>query len=262
MLNRVVPDSMEELVVFAKAPQGRPTEFLKKYLLFFKTTTQLVSNSSAAWGMMGYCYVFLGDLTRAEKHYRKAVKIEPGFFWFHYNLGVIYYNQGRFDEATRWLQKAINCRAEDALIFINSSKIYHELNRHASDTGYETESGMVGGYQEAHDMLAKAYFNQKKYNETIIVLENAARLQLISQAVLYYYSGLVAIELNDFDRAAGLFQRCLKEDPNRLGAYYYLGVSLQKMGASQLVSQRGWDRLPKAEGFEALGNKDPIVRIF
>jgi tetratricopeptide (TPR) repeat protein len=157
---------------------------------------------------------------------------------------------------------ALSCKVEDALIFMNVSKIYRALNRHASDLGYDTEDGLFDGFREAHEMLAKAYYHLKRYKEALVVLENASRLHFHDENMLYYYKGLVAVALEDYEHAAGFFQMTLKAKPGDPGAYYFLGLCLEKMGFKDAADALGWRYLPQGGGFETLGKQQDHVRIF
>ena len=153
MLNRVVPASVEDLALFFLNPDKASPPNWDKYILYFRTAAKVMPGFSAPNAMMGYCYFYKGDLAKAAGYYRLARAQTPTFFWFHYNLGVIYYRQGRYEEAAAVLKKAVSCRPEDAIVFINVSKIYRDLNRAATDAGYDPEEGLVEGYRNAQQMI-------------------------------------------------------------------------------------------------------------
>ena len=262
-LNRVVPASVEDLAAFALDPrQENAGTILPKYVLYFKTMSNTVKKSSTAYAMLGYCHYHLGDQNKAAQFYRKAIDINPTFFWFHYNLGLIYFQQGQYAKAQDALQKAAQCRMEDALIFINISKFYKEMNRALSNLDYDTQASLADGYRAVHEVLAKSYYRSKKYHESFVILENSARLGLHTQDVLYYYSGLTALGMKDYEHAAALFQRSIKANPADRDAYYYLGLCLDKMGMKEQADRTGWQSLPVGRDFESFGRKEYDVRIF
>jgi tetratricopeptide (TPR) repeat protein len=261
-LNRVVPASITELAQYVLDPKPEKKDVLVKYLPYFKTMSVTVKKSSTAFSMLGYTYSMLGDQNKAEKSYLKAISIHPSFFWFYYSLGVIYFNEGRYDKAVDTLQKAAACRMEDALIFINVSKFYKDMNEELSELGYDPQDGLMDGYRRTHELLAKSYYRLQKYKEAFIILENSARLGLHPQSTLYYYSGLAALGMKDYERAAALFQQATKIDPQDRHAYYYLGMCLEKMGYMREADQVGWKNLPPGKAFDSFGKEHYEVQIF
>lgn len=163
MLNRVVPASSEDIVLFALDPDGQKPPDWELYKLYFRTVAKVMPGFSAPNGMLGYCHFYTGDLNKAASYYRKAAKQNPGFFWFHYNLGVIYFRQAKYKEAVDAFNKALNCRPEDAIIFINLSKIFRDLNRFATDAGYDPQQGLMEGYYNAKQMILACQYNIQKF---------------------------------------------------------------------------------------------------
>ena len=261
-LNRVVPASMEDLVAFDRNPHGPTTIALENYILYFKTAASVLTSSSAAHAMLGYAYYYSGDFKRAAVFYRKAIKLTPEFFWFQHDLGAIYLKQGRYKEAAEVLEKALACRPEDALIFLNVSKIYRELNRYASDFGYDTEKGLLDGYRNAHEMLMICYVHLKKYRQCLFLIENSSRLHLHPEEVLHYYSGLIAYELKEYQQAAAFFQLSIKENPTSRKAYYYLALTLKALGDDKPAQAIGPQNLVGLDGFGDLEKNTYDVHIF
>ena len=153
LINRVVPASTEDLVLFSLNPASKDPAILDKYLLYFKTTVKVLDKSAAAHGLLAYCEYYRGNKNKAIGEFRKAIAINPEFFWFQYDLGVIYFLQGDFKNAQEVLGKAVNSRPEGTFIFINVSRIYKDLNNYAAEAGYNTEDSLRDGYHNAREML-------------------------------------------------------------------------------------------------------------
>jgi molecular chaperone DnaK len=59
------------------------------------------------------CYKHLGAIERAEKHYREAVRVEPGQPIPRFNLSLVLHDQGRVDEAILLMDEAVRlCPSE------------------------------------------------------------------------------------------------------------------------------------------------------
>lgn len=158
MLNRVVPASMEDIVLFSLDP-SHPEPNWEKYLGYFKTASKILPQLGAARGMMGYCYYHMGNLPEAARQYERAVNLNPQFFWWHYNLGIIYAQQGKYAEAESAMKKAFECSPSDSIMYINSAKIYRELNKHADELKYNTEEGLRKGYRSVSQILVMFRFH-------------------------------------------------------------------------------------------------------
>ena len=60
-----------------------------------------------AAGVLGYCYHSLNDDANAIKFFKIAIQNYPDYFWNYYDLGLIYINEARYEEASDILQKAL-----------------------------------------------------------------------------------------------------------------------------------------------------------
>src|SRR5258708_6545940 len=54
---------------------------------------------SEGYAMLGFCYERLGQESQAIVSYKQAIAFNPEYFWPYYNLGVIFYDQGRYSQA-------------------------------------------------------------------------------------------------------------------------------------------------------------------
>ena len=81
-----------------------------------------------AYSLLGFCHYQLGNFEKAKSYYKAAVQMQPAFFWSNYNLGLIYFREGKYDRAIEWLQKALSSNLNATLEFIQSSaQIYMPL---------------------------------------------------------------------------------------------------------------------------------------
>jgi len=65
----------------------------------------------------------------AEKHYRKAIEINPGSKSTHYNLGKMYQQQGRQEEAEKHYQEALRWKPDDPDVHGNLGLLYNEQGK-------------------------------------------------------------------------------------------------------------------------------------
>ena len=95
---------------------------LRKFEVYFKMLIQQQPNRADAYGILGFFSYHLGKHGQAISSYKKAISINPDFFWYHYNLGVIYFRKGDYENAIEFLEKSIKTSPEKSLMFIFASK--------------------------------------------------------------------------------------------------------------------------------------------
>jgi len=60
-------------------------------------------------------YEQLGQLARAETHYRRAIRLNPRFAVPYFGLGDLSLRQGKAAEAVQWYRRGLRCDPEDTL---------------------------------------------------------------------------------------------------------------------------------------------------
>jgi Flp pilus assembly protein TadD len=67
----------------------------------------LDSNSVAVWVDRGACRHALGDMRGAESDFRRALALAPSHATAHFNLGIVFFSQGRIDSARTYFNYVI-----------------------------------------------------------------------------------------------------------------------------------------------------------
>jgi len=76
--------------------------------------TDISSLKAWAYFQIGYCYVELGNYTKAIETYKQAIRIEPDDAIALCNLGVAYYNLGLYKDAIEDFKQAIYIDPDNA----------------------------------------------------------------------------------------------------------------------------------------------------
>ena len=194
----------------------------------------------------------------AEKAYEKLRQLEPGIAEVHANLGAIYFQEKKFEQAVPALRQALklkpNLTKADILLAVSLS----ELGRYA-----DALSGLEKGFRRSTDpatkrmcglQLERAYTGLRRAREAVDlaleltrlypddpeVLYQAGRLcgnyaYLAMQRLLevapnsvwrYQASGELFESQGHYDLAIAQYRRVLSLDPNRPGIHYRLGRAL------------------------------------
>ncbi len=234
-LNSIRPSSFNYLFDVTEHPEKIDRKQLWEYVYYYKKLVDFLPNLADAYGMLGFCYYHLGKTNKAIDNYKKAVLLAPQFFWFRYNLGVIYYRKQDYVKAAKCFKAAIALDLEESIVFISMSKMYKPmLWSGAVNTREKLMSRMREGYLNVCFLLVLSSNALKQYDDVYRYAKKAIKEDLGAQASFYYYAGVGAFYVGGFDRAVKLLRKSIKLSPNYADAYYYLGLSLKKSGYDSL----------------------------
>ncbi len=96
---------------------------LEEALLFYKKATELNPFYDRAYFFLASGYDELGETEKAIAHYKDLLNLVPDDFWGLTNLGSIYENQGRLDEAYTLFYKAYQVDSYHATALFNMGVI-------------------------------------------------------------------------------------------------------------------------------------------
>ncbi len=147
-LNYFIP-SETDLRDFVFHPELMSTERIKDVLVYYDAGCQFLSRDPevpAPCGTAAYAYYYLGKKEKAVNYYLNAIKRCPGFFWFYFNLGVIYYNDEQYKKAMDYFALALSVSQEQSLRFLLVTKTYRDLSKmlglFPQDFGHGLEEGL------------------------------------------------------------------------------------------------------------------------
>jgi tetratricopeptide (TPR) repeat protein len=175
--------------------------------------------------MLGVITHSRGDFAEAERHFERAVQLNPNYTEALLNLMVTYNDLGKYEEARQ---------------------IYGQMRSRSEDHGRELDPFAKGKIANMHAELSQAYQDLGMVPEAIRELEQATLLcptfadLLTRLGVLYRDSG-------DVSRAKEKFTAAKTANPRYVQARLLLGVLLLSDGANEAsVSE-----------FEAVLSQDP-----
>ncbi|MGO8736342.1 MAG: tetratricopeptide repeat protein [Terriglobia bacterium] len=94
------------------------TQDEQKAVETYQKVLQLVPNDPGLHNNLGGVYAEMGKIDDAQKEFQKAADINPpGASTYYYNLGVVMVNQGKMDEAAVALKKATDLNPTNANAF-------------------------------------------------------------------------------------------------------------------------------------------------
>jgi tetratricopeptide (TPR) repeat protein len=137
-----------------------------------------------------------GDLKEARRNIEIAVNLDPYYFDYIWNLGILLEKMGEFDKAISAYQKAITIEP-------NNYKPYRALGAH--------------------------YNNVAQYHEAIKYFENAVRL-LPNDGLSYYGLAFAQTKIGDLEQGFINIQRAVKLDSQAVDYICLLGEYYSKKG--------------------------------
>jgi len=155
-LNKIMPRNFMILIHMIKTPPHEAKKILlDPYILFYRMVAKYFPERGDAHGMLGFCYFHANDIEKAKEAYETASHLAPEMFWYHYNLGLIYFQNQQYDQAGRTLQKALAVDPKESLKYIQSSNIiYRSISMSAPDFAARNERRLNAATTQSRQILA------------------------------------------------------------------------------------------------------------
>ena len=128
--------------------------------------------------------------------YQRALQLRPGFAEVHNNLGNVFMDQGKPDEAATCYQRALQLKP---------------------------------GYADAHNNLGNVFKDRGKPDEAAECYQRALQLKP-DYALAHYNLGVVWQDRSNLDEAVACYRQALKADPGYAEAHNNLGNALKDQG--------------------------------
>jgi type IV pilus assembly protein PilF len=155
----------------------------------------------------GNCWGRLGNLKEAERHYRKALEVQPDADEICTNLGALYLQDNRIQEAERHFNDALasNPKSHQALCGLGSCALA-EGNKFAAHAWFARSLQIELKNPTAIFHLVKCAYEIKNYGVAAKILEEYIQVAPINIHLLYSLAGLQF----HLGRASDARQTCLR----------------------------------------------------
>ena len=225
---------------------------------FFCASAQSSDDSIQLYSEQGQQALAAGRYPEAEQAFEKLRTLEPGVAEIHANLGLIYFEERKYDQAVRALRQALKLKPTlqkpDSLLAISLSELgrYREalpglekcFHRSADAEikrmcGLELQRSYAGLHRDSNAVELAIELNRLYPNDPEILYQtgkiygNAAFVTMEKLAQLApssVWRHLAAAEAHEsqgsFDEAIAEYHEVLKLEPQRPGVHYRIGRSL------------------------------------
>jgi len=96
---------------------------VRYYADYYENLLQVFPTMIDAYGILGYCYHYLGDDLKAKEFFKKAVEGGSNYFWFTYDLAVLYIIDRDYHAGMELLRKALQIDPQVSLKSLTSQTI-------------------------------------------------------------------------------------------------------------------------------------------
>jgi tetratricopeptide (TPR) repeat protein len=161
-----------------------------------------------------------GKMEEAEKHYKKAIEINPKFEDSHYNYAILLNELNRKTEAEEQYKKAIELNPKYAGAYNNYAFLLKELNRKTeAEEQYKKAIEINPKYAEAYNNYANLLIELNRKTEAEEYYKKAIKINPKYEGAHYNYANLL-IELNRKTEAEEYYKKAIKINPKFAEAHY------------------------------------------
>ena len=188
------------------------------------------SSESSALFCMAHMFRDLGDNNAAEKHYRRALRIDPEYVDALFNLGNTLRARGDFEAAVEHYKKAIESDPNYSKAYLNLGyTLESQGDFDAAIEQYRRAIEAEPRYVAAYVNLGKVLMDQGNLTAAVDSCKKAIELDPES-APAYHHLGIVLTTQGDFTAAIKQYKEAIRLDPNFVEAYVDLGHNFQSQG--------------------------------
>ncbi|MFH0796789.1 MAG: tetratricopeptide repeat protein, partial [Candidatus Omnitrophota bacterium] len=140
----------------------------KDPILFYQAVLKYNPNSFRAWNELGVLYLNADRLEEASYHFEKAVALNTEFDQAYDNLGTAYDKSGKPEEAIKAHKKALEINPDNPKIYNNLGNAYNNLNRlDEALEMYRKALRLNPAYKAVYNNVGVVYYKKGMLNEAI-----------------------------------------------------------------------------------------------
>ena len=167
-----------------------------------------------------------GRLSQAETCYQNLLAQDPAHAGTLHLLGVVAYQQARYERALDCITKAIQRDATNPLYFYNQGLVHQQLNQlREAERAYRQALSLKGDYVEALGNLGNVLREQGELDAACATYRQVLTMNP-GHPEGYNNLGVVLKEQGKRDEARDAYQRAVALNPENAEAHYNLGVIL------------------------------------
>jgi tetratricopeptide (TPR) repeat protein len=196
----------------------------------YEHTLRITRNNYLIHYNLGNIFYAQGKLDQAIPHFRASLRIKPTYVKPYNNLGLALFDQGKVDQAISFYNEAIKIQPDYATAHNNLGVALASRGNVEQAISHYTEALRIQpDYAKCHYNLGLALYAQGKVDAAISHYNESLRLQP-DFAKAHYNLGLALHAQGKADAAISHFSESLRLKPGFAKAHNNLGVALASQG--------------------------------
>jgi serine/threonine protein kinase/tetratricopeptide (TPR) repeat protein len=224
----------------------RATGDYREALGIFHTALTIDRDNADAFRELAGVYEAMGDDSTAERTYKRAIELTPGFWAGYYNLGVFYASRGRYRESIGEFTTVISLRPYCAKAYSNLGGVYFYLEDWKQARNLLEKSIQIEPTLQGLNNLGTVAFYFKDYTTAAHAYEQALQMGQHGYEVwgnlasAYYWAGERDKARTSYQQAIDETERLVRinpQDPQLLKdlAGYYAMLKREKEARQYLL---------------------------
>jgi len=232
-LNQMMPASFSCLNNYNSSEGHCTREELNGFVKYFTQVVKRFPRQPDGYGLLAFCYYHLNAIDKSKEFYLKALSLNSHFFWYHFNLGIIYLKEGDYQRAEEYFNRSLEVDANLTSQYIFNSIIYRPLKENIQELEDFIQKKLFVGYSYAKSLSKISYYLQnfdKFVNHSELIDRSLVHLDHV-----YYRLGLEAFEKGFLNSSEIFMRKTIAMNPQYADAFRYLGLIFQSQGKNQLA---------------------------
>ncbi len=262
-VNMFVPDSLHNLINVSEGKDKVDKKEFMDYIAYYKQLQKLDPTRAETYGILAFCYYWLGEYKKSEESLLKAIELNPNFFWYYYNLGVIYFQQGRYKDAVKMFDKSLVSSPALSLMYIRSPQTLHRsiLNTD-NDFAAGIEQRLKQGRCKAELLRLAGYYYLKQYKHTVILAQRCIALDTCADKdYCLCFLGMALYKLGAYNKAAYFLRKSFVENGGYAEGYDYYSRIIKRFGAVEKSAILNTKVYALKQAGKTLRNRLSVIRL-
>jgi tetratricopeptide (TPR) repeat protein len=207
---------------------------------FWGSYVRTYPEESKGFYNLGLAYYTVDSLDKAERIYKKALKLDNQNIDLYINIAALYLKKNQLDLAEKYALMGKRINPENALLNYNLGKAYYAKRQFdKAERPFEIAVSRTPN-PKWFITLGYTYLQNKKYDGAEAALNESIRLDP-NDPMAWSLLGRVYYQTNDFDKAENVSIEAIKRNPlfadayiNLLNVYF---VKKNKQAATQILAE-------------------------